>query len=60
MASIDQSNFRTVAQDAIKKYRDTGQIIDALVWSRIIELYESNLPKEVIQSLTPPVSNVGT
>ena len=43
MATIDESNFRECAQDAIKKYREGGKLIDALVWGTIIGLYESAL-----------------
>lgn len=43
MANIDESNFRECAQQAIRKYRDGGKILDALVWGTIIGLYESRL-----------------
>jgi hypothetical protein len=43
MANIDESNFRKCAQSAIKKYEKDGKLIDALVWMRIIGLYEAAL-----------------
>lgn len=40
---IDKSNFRETAQAAIKKYQDKGMILDALLWARIVGLYEKAL-----------------
>lgn len=40
MRDLDVSNFRDVAKKAIAKYADTGMILDALLWGRIVGLYE--------------------
>ncbi|MDE2102676.1 MAG: hypothetical protein KGL39_35860, partial [Patescibacteria group bacterium] len=48
MATIDESNFRECAQQAIEKYKNSGMVLDALVWSRIIGLYEAALTKPSI------------
>ena len=45
MANIDETNFRKCAQDAIKKYEKQGKLLDALMWMRIIGLYEAALAK---------------
>lgn len=45
MANIDETNFRKCAQSAIKKYEKDGKLLDALVWMRIVGLYEAALPK---------------
>jgi hypothetical protein len=41
--SIDETNFRLCAQDAIAVYHKQGRILDALVWARIVALYDSAL-----------------
>jgi hypothetical protein len=43
MANIDETNFRKVAQSAIKKYERDGKLQDALMWMRIISLYDAAL-----------------
>ncbi len=42
---IDQTNFRLVAREAVKKYEKENMLIDALLWGRIIALYEAELAK---------------
>ena len=64
MANIDESNFRECAQEAIKKYRDGGKVIDALVWGTIVRLYNDRLEKmeALLQrwdALYPNVSELG-
>lgn len=50
MSAIDKSNFRDVAQTAIKKYTSKGMLIDAMIWSTIIGYYEA----AIASNLTPP------
>ncbi len=40
---IDETNFRECAKRAIAVYEKDGRILDALVWSRLIALYEAAL-----------------
>lgn len=42
---IDETNFREHAQRAIKKYGEKGMILDAMVWGRIVGLYEDALKR---------------
>lgn len=44
---IDETNFRVHAQRAIKKYQEKGMILDAMVWGRIIALYEEALNRRM-------------
>lgn len=43
MSDLDETNFREFAQKCIKKYADKGNIVDTLVWGRIVALYEARL-----------------
>lgn len=47
MSTLDETNFRETAQAAIKKYGDSGMIIDSLLWGTIVGLYEAALTKQV-------------
>jgi hypothetical protein len=40
---IDETNYREVAQQAIRKYEEKNMAIDAIVWSTIIGFYETAL-----------------
>jgi hypothetical protein len=40
---INSSNYRTTAQKMIEKYESMGLIVDALLWSHVIGLYEAAL-----------------
>jgi hypothetical protein len=39
--NLDETNFRVFANEAIKKYNDSGRILDCLLWRRIINLFEA-------------------
>lgn len=43
--NIDETNFKEYAQLTIKKYEEMGMVADAMLWSYIIRLYESELEK---------------
>lgn len=40
---IDKTNFRQAATDAIAKYADRLMLVDALLWGRIVGLYEERI-----------------
>jgi hypothetical protein len=40
---IDETNYREVAQQAIRKYEEKNMVIDAIIWSTIIGFYETAL-----------------
>ena len=54
---IDESNFRETAQAAIKKYFDRGNIIDGMLWGRMVALYEKVLERP--QPMQPVVLEEG-
>lgn len=45
MADIDESNYREVAQQAIRKLEEEGLFVAYLVFQRIISLYEKELER---------------
>jgi hypothetical protein len=50
---IDETNYREVAQQAIRKYEEKNMAIDAIVWSTIIGFYEAALKSKTIETDTP-------
>jgi hypothetical protein len=38
--SLSNENFREWAKQCIAAYRKKGQIVDAMIWARIIAFYE--------------------
>lgn len=43
--AIDETNFRFHAQRAIKKYGDSGRLLDAILWGTIVRQYETLLAR---------------
>lgn len=54
MANIDETNFRSTAQDIIKAYVKKGMILDALLWGRVIGLYDAALDKARLLAMPEP------
>lgn len=38
--NLNENNFEIFAEKAIKKYMDSGRLIDGMLWSRIIGYYK--------------------
>lgn len=47
LGNLDATNYREWAQEAIHKYGQQGNILDAMIWGRIIALYEDALKAKV-------------
>lgn len=43
LGDLDATNYREWAKEILERYNRQGQIVDAMVWARIVALYEEAL-----------------